>query len=264
MRRNSQRSNRICNWQELKSAADVWLLRTSDISIGSLDEICLPWLSTEERAHCASFRTERARRDYLATRALCRITLSRYVNMEPSSWSFRTGPNGKPEVIGPAEFAPLRFNLARTSGLVVCAVSRAGEVGVDAEETSRIVDVAQMARHFLSRREQTIIEQLSEHQRLERFFEQWVVREAYLKGSGTGIARAPERFTIEFDENGRPLPVDAWHFYVYRPSPTHVAALAVCHPHHSTRIRVEWLKADDLFTVADQTNDGRIAGPDLT
>lgn len=176
--------------------------------------------------------------------------MSRYADVDPADWSFGAGSNGKPEVTGPAEFASLRFNLAHTSGLVMCAVSRAGEIGVDAEETSRTIDVAQMARHFLSRREQAIIEGLSGNERRERLFEQWVVREAYFKGRGTGIALAPERFTIEFDENGQPLPVGTWHFFVTRPSATHIAALAVCQRLDSPRIRVEWLKADDLIHVA--------------
>ena len=247
MSQNSQDCDSKYNWNELISSADVWMLCTNEISPGSLDDVCFSWLSAEEQAHCATFRTERSRHDYLATRALCRSTLSRYADVDPADWSFRAGWNGKPEVTGPAQFTSLRFNLARTSGLVVCAVSRAGEIGVDAEETSRSIDVAQMARHFLSRREQALIEGLSANQRRERLFEQWVVREAYFKGRGTGIALAPERFTIEFDENGQPLPVGTWHLFVTRPSATHIAALAVCQRLDSPRIRVEWLRADDMI-----------------
>lgn len=243
----SQDCDRDYNWHELKSAADVWLLYTDDISPENLEVAYDSWLSAEERAHSAKFRTERSRHDFLATRALCRGTLSRYANVDPADWCFRADRNGKPEVTGPAQFTSLRFNLAHTSGLVACAVSRAGDVGVDVEETTRAVDVARLARHFVSRREQAIIEGLPENLRRDRLYGQWVAKEAYLKGSGTGIAQAPERFTIEFDENGLPLPVGPWHLFVTRPSATHLAALAVCRRPESPRIRVEWLKADDLI-----------------
>lgn len=122
-------------------------------------------------------------------------------------------------------------------------------MGVDAEETSRVVDVAQVARHFLSRREQARLEDLPAHQRVERFFEQWVLREAYLKGIGKGIAAAPERFTLKFGENGEPLPIGNWQFFLRWPGEKYVAAAAIRPRRGAAPVSVRWLKADDLFQM---------------
>lgn len=234
-------------WQHLRTTADAWQLWPENISRDALQARCFSWLSIEERAHCESFQTERSRHDFLATRALCRATLSRYTEVDPSHWTFGANVHGKPEIIAPEEFKSLRFNLAHTDRLVICMVSRVGEIGVDVEETARVVDVAQLARHFLSRREQEYLAGLSANRRTDRFFEQWVLKEAYLKGIGTGIASAPERLTINLDENGQPLPIGSWRFFTYRPSETHVAAAAVQQRLGAAQVTVKWLKADDLF-----------------
>ncbi len=248
-------------WDELRTVAHAWQLFPNEISPSELHERCFSWLSLEERVHCQKFRTERSRHDYLSARGLCRATLSRYTGVDPPDWSFGTSLNGKPEIIGPTEFKSLRFNLAHTSGLVICIVSRVGEVGVDTEETSRSVDIAQVARHFLSRREQARLENLSGHQRVARFFEQWVLREAYLKGIGRGIGAAPERFTIKFGENDQPLPIRNWQLFSCRPSTKHVAAAAVRQRRGTAPVSVQWLKADDLVSAGVPVEGGGVPKP---
>ena len=94
----------------------------------------LGWLSADEAEHLRRLKSEAPRREYLATRVLCRATLSRYVGVDPAHWRFCAGRNGKPRIAGPRGFVSLRFNLTHTRGLVICLVTRTGEVGVDAEE----------------------------------------------------------------------------------------------------------------------------------
>ena len=81
------------------------------------------------------FPTERQRHDYLTARVLCRATLSRYAPVHPSEWKFEKGAYGKPRIAAPAGFESLHFNLTHTEGLMIFLVSRAGEVGIDAEKT---------------------------------------------------------------------------------------------------------------------------------
>ena len=256
-------SNLKHEWHELRNTADAWQLRLNEISPSALQNGCFSWLSIEEQAHCERFRSERSRHEYLAARALRRATLSRYTGVDPSHWRFGTSSHGKPKIIGPADFKSLRFNLAHTSDLVICLISRAGEVGVDAEETSRLVDIAQVARHFLSRREQACLENLPAHLRIARFFKQWVLREAYLKGIGKGIAHAPERFTVRLGENDQPLPIRNWQFFLCRPSAKHVAAAAVRQRRGAAPVSVRWLKADDSFLAGVQGEGKRFPRPGL-
>jgi 4'-phosphopantetheinyl transferase len=136
-------------WEKLRAEAHVWLLRPEGLG------------------------TSKRQQEFLATNAFCRGVLSRYAAVEPGDWAFRRGDFGKPKIEG--EFAELRFNLSRTAGLLACIVSRAGEVGMDVEETTRPVDVERVVRHFFSREERNYLAGLPTEQREAWFFERWVL-----------------------------------------------------------------------------------------
>lgn len=127
--------------------------------------------------------------------------------------------------------------------LSYAAVSRSGEIGVDAEETSLPVEIDQVAKHFFSVAEQQWLAELPDERRKAGFYEQWVLKEAYLKGLGTGLAQSPESFTIGRGENGQPLNCGNWQFALHRPTPRHVAAVAL---HGSEPMHVEWHDASRL------------------
>lgn len=232
-----QASNRPAEWDRLVDSAHAWQLRTDRLRAPGLRDWWLSRLPAVERAQYERFLTDEMRERYLAARVLCRTTLSRYTGIDPSDWRFGENAYGKPVVLEPSEFTSLRFNLTHTSDLVICIVTRAGEVGVDAEDTSQPVDVSLVARHFLSRREEARLASLPARERAERFFEQWVLKEAYVKAIGTGLADADERLTVEQREDGRAVENAGCTFSIYRPSPNRVAAAAVLAP---TSIAVEW------------------------
>jgi len=235
------------DWESLRSAAHAWQYSPEELSPQALRERYSSWLSAEERRCGNERRTDRLRHDYLTARLLCRAVLSSYTGVDPRSWSFRTGLYGKPYVCEPSEFRSLHFSLTRTRGLVVCLVSRTGELGVDAEETSRPLDVGRIASHFLSAAEHARLCNLPAQRRNARFFEQWVLKEAYAKGIGRGLAHSPDRLTVESDDDGRPLPIDEWQFSLYHPSAYHVAATAVRAGPAAPAVPVRWMTARGLF-----------------
>ncbi|MFY9739326.1 MAG: 4'-phosphopantetheinyl transferase superfamily protein [Candidatus Cybelea sp.] len=199
-------------------------------------------MAIDERARYEQFATAQTREEYLAARALCRATLSYYTGVDPSRWRFSVTSHGKPIVTEPVEFDSLRFNLTHTDDLALCIVSRAGEVGVDAEKTSRATDDLAIGRHFFSRRQRARLASLPPDRRAESFFEQWVLKEAYVKATGEGLAYAPERLTIEQDEKGEPMPVANCQFALWRPTPNHVAAAAVLLRDGDPAVSLDWLR----------------------
>ncbi|HEX4052971.1 MAG TPA: 4'-phosphopantetheinyl transferase superfamily protein [Tepidisphaeraceae bacterium] len=234
-------------WDGLVTAVHGWQSFLDHLPTESLERKCLSWLSPAERIRHKQFKTEKLRQLYLATRTLCRMTLSRYTGVSPAAWKFVKAAHGKPRIAGPAKFKSLRFNLTHTDGLVICVVTRAGEIGVDAEQTSRSVDIPQVVRHFFSAAEQAIFADLPRKQRTTWFLRQWVLKEAYLKGRGMGLALSPDRFTIELDDNGQPLPLGNWRFALHRPSPRHVAAAAIRRQRGAAPVSFNWFVADDLL-----------------
>jgi hypothetical protein len=87
-------------------------------------------LSHDEIRRAGSFRFERDRRLFTFARALVRRTLSRYVNVPPSSWRFGSSPLGRPFILFPTEARTLRFSASHTDGLVMCAVAAGRDVGL--------------------------------------------------------------------------------------------------------------------------------------
>ena len=231
---------------ELLTTVHVWQVCPDDVAGEVLDR-GLAWLTAEQIARRDKLATDHLRHSFLAARVLCRVVLSRYTGVETSVWSFAAGDHGKPGIAGPAGFESLRFNLTHTEGLVACAVSRAGDVGVDAEEISRAVDFAQVARHFLSAAEQEQLAALPADQRAARFFALWVLKEAYLKGRGTGLWQSLNRFAIEWGADGNPLPLEDWQLTLHQPSARHVAGVAVRAQLGAGPIAIRWFQAAELL-----------------
>jgi 4'-phosphopantetheinyl transferase len=237
-----------CNlpeWDELLAAAHAWHLDPDRLTAELLRRWSLEWFDEPEIALLDRLVGQRLQHMRIAARGLLRVVLSHYTAVEPGAWKFVAGVHGKPGISAPAGFESLQFNLTHTAALVSCAVSRSGEVGVDAEETSRAVDIDQVSRHFFSLAEQKRLAELPDERRTAGFFEQWVLKEAYLKGQGTGLAQSPDDFTIGWSDDGQPHNCGNWQFALDRPTPRHVAAVAV-HSHGGQPIRVEWREADRL------------------
>ena len=120
------------------STDHLWYTQSDDLTAPAALDAYFGLLSPDERTRHARFLNERARHEYLLTRALCRTVLSRYAAVAPTDWRFRTNQWGRPEVDRPSPaYADLRFNLSNTRGLVVCAVAQGGEIGVDVELIDR-------------------------------------------------------------------------------------------------------------------------------
>jgi 4'-phosphopantetheinyl transferase len=228
-------------------AADVWYCRPEDLPADRLEQKFLEWLTPGERAHRQKLRTATMRHDYLAARALCRLALSHCTDVDPGTWVFTAGKYGKPAIARPAGFRPARFNLSHTDGLIVCAVSRAGEIGIDVEETSREVDIVQISRHFFSADEQGHLSTLSAKERKSRFFELWVLKEAYLKGRGMGLSKSLNEFSIQWDPKGKPHSIGNWQLALHRPTARHIAATAMRQRRDASTIPVRWRDGHRLF-----------------
>ena len=213
-------------WEELLSCVRVW----------KWDPTATPdavyhqhwhWLSPAEQARHEARKTAPARAEYLAARMLTRSALSIHTGVDPAAWVFETNSSGKPAIAAPAEFIPLQFNLTHTEGLMACAITRVGPVGIDLENMSLPVDIDSIARHFFSPREREQLMRVRPELRRRIFFRLWVVKEAYLKGRGTGLSESPESFTIKLAYDGWPLPLEGWQFRMHHPTPRYAAAVAV-------------------------------------
>ncbi len=154
-------------------------------------------LAAEEARRYDRFRVESARRQYLLTRALVRTALSRYHPLAPAEWRFRTNADGRPEITPDSE---LRFNASNCDGLVVCAVARGVDVGVDVEPRSRGAAILEIGSRVFSESELDELSRLPPEARSERALSLWTLKESYGKARGVGLS-LPVR-SLSFDLGG--------------------------------------------------------------
>ena len=233
-------------WNEISIAAHAWQLHPENIPARTLSKTALNWLEPHEHAHLRKLR-KNLQHDHLAARALCRLVLSYYTTVGPADWKFKPATHGKPTISQPRAYSSVRFNLTHTDSLIICLVTRTGEVGVDVERTNRRVDIDEIVRHFFAATEQRALAKLAATERTKRFFEIWVLKEAYLKGRGRGLSISPARVPIRFDAQGSPIPIGDWQLELHCPTPHHVAATAIHRTSTDPTVPIVWRNAAQLF-----------------
>jgi 4'-phosphopantetheinyl transferase len=211
----------------------VGLIETVDTP-GSV-ETCRRLLSADERARADRFVFERHQRQYIFAHALLRLALSHVApNVAPADWSFATGRYGRPFVAAPVLSRPLHFSLSHADGCVACVVSGHESVGVDVETVSRRAAPLSTALRFFAPEEVETLRALPEPAAIERFFDYWTLKEAYLKARGFGLNLPLDAFAMQVSREAieisfKPDIADdpqGWRFSLCSPSPSHRLAIA--------------------------------------
>jgi 4'-phosphopantetheinyl transferase len=211
-------------------AVHVWYCLTAQLSARA-EAQARELLSPGELQRCDRFRFAHDRRDYAAAHALLRSALTAHEGAPPSSWVFEAHAGGKPFLA--AGQSPVEFNLAHTTGLVACAVTKAGRVGVDAESYVRAVNASELAERF-SAQEIAGLRGLAGREHHRRFIELWTLKEAYVKAIGLGLEHPLSGFSFDLDGASRvrfhpPSGTSEadWQFRLFAPSDEHRLAVAV-------------------------------------
>ncbi len=142
------------------------------------DRVVEQWVTTEDRQRLTAAMHPRRRSEYLAGRALLRHALARYPGSSAASFRIAVAENGKPTCVdGPA------ISVSHSGDVVVCALASNAVVGIDVE-TGRPRDAEAIAQRYFTAEEARWLAQDAE----PRFSMLWVLKEAYLKALGSGLA----------------------------------------------------------------------------
>lgn len=153
-------------------------------------------LSAEERARALSFRSRGQRAEFVAGRGVARQVLAGYLGVELRHVRFGHGRNGKPSLDMDGRGRALRFNISHSSGVVLVAVGRGREVGVDVEQVRAGLDEDMLAERFFSPAEIAALKALGPRARRVAFFACWMRKEAYLKATGEGLLHPLSAFSV--------------------------------------------------------------------
>ena len=148
--------------------------------------------------------------------------------------------HGRPEIDVPRR--PCRFNLAHSAGLVVCALARGREVGVDVEDLQRAgSSIRTLVDRYCSPAEvRTTSTRRATDGWRDRFLTYWTLKEAYLKARGLGISVPPlghqlrgaldgQRARSTFSDRS-PGPIPAGRSIYARSGDGHLVAVAASTP----------------------------------
>ena len=162
----------------------VWHARTADaFTSDDRRQRARAWLTPADDARHGRYRHQADRDMFLLGRVMARALVGQALGVDPGSWRWHEGPRGRPEAD-----ADVSFNIAHSAGMVVCAVSRNGHVGVDVEHRHRPPVDARMIRRYCAPREAEDIERRGPGEWPDQFLKYWTLKEAYLKARGLGIA----------------------------------------------------------------------------
>lgn len=144
----------------------------------------LACLSESETQRAGQFKAQRRRQQFLCGRALLRALLERYTGDRGASHEVITDDNGKPICVGgPA------VSIAHSGDTVICAATSQGEIGVDIEVPGRRRDIQGIADNYFAEDEAARLATLPD----EHFYMLWVLKEAWLKATGSGLAGGLDR-----------------------------------------------------------------------
>ena len=210
----------------------LWCARPAQLDDPAIVDHYTDLMSDEERERGARMLLEGARQLHLLARALQRLALASYLpGVAPRELRFVRSGAGRPSLAAPFDAGGLDFNLAHSRGLVVLAVARGLEFGIDVERYDKNVPLA-AARRYFSRDEVAALEALPRDAQPRRFLRLWTLKEAYLKAIGSGITGGLGSMTFRLDNRGvsfeRAADPDAsrWWFGQFSAGAEHLLAIA--------------------------------------
>jgi len=214
-------------WEQIGDEIHVWraALDREEEVLRQLEAT----LSLEEKARADRFHFVNDRNRFVVARGLLRELLGRYLHQSPAGLEFSYGPHGKPFLSGGNASSGLCFNLSHSSGLVVYAIAREQNLGIDVEHVRPDSAGEDIAKRYFSAREVNDLQSLPPDARVEGFFHCWTRKEAYLKARGMGLQLPLDSFSVSLLPD-RPAQFlggvePCWHLAAYHPAEDYVAAV---------------------------------------
>lgn len=174
--------------------ADVWRVSRADASRYGANLAAA--LSADERDRAARIAVPGGSQRSVLARGVLRALLAAYTGEHPGALRLVRGPGGKPALPPEPGRAGLRFNVSHSGELMLCAVTRGADVGIDVERVDEERPHARVAAHFLTRRERAVLESLPPAERASAFFACWTRKEALVKATGVGMGVSLTRVEV--------------------------------------------------------------------
>jgi phosphopantetheinyl transferase len=143
------------------------------------------WITSDDQAHARKYQRQDACRRSLLAHAALRALLARQTKR--SRWAFAFDAMGKLRMRSDGGTATAEGSISHSHGMIACAVSHIGPIGIDIEAHRPRAHEA-IARYGFGPDEQAQIAR----QGATAFYRIWTLREAIGKSIGQGLALATD------------------------------------------------------------------------
>ncbi len=142
-------------------------------------------LSDEERQRAARFQQPLDQTRFIVRRAALRLLLADYLGQPPREIAFQRSAYGKPFIMGNPH--RLEFNVSKSHGLALIAVTPTRPVGVDVELIRPLAEIDELAARIFSDSERQDWHSFPADDRIPAFYAAWTRKEAFVKAIGRGL-----------------------------------------------------------------------------
>lgn len=148
-------------------------------------------LSLDEKVKMSHYMHVADQKRFLVGHSMLRILLSRYLGREPDDIILLNSKHGK--LYMPQ--SNVSFNISHSGNRVALAFVKEKKIGVDIERMNSLDDYSQIAKNFfLPPESERICSQIDAAKGMEKFYEIWTVKEAFVKALGHGLSRSLKSF----------------------------------------------------------------------
>lgn len=155
------------------------------IGLKAAESLLARWITAEDQVHAGKYSRPEAKSGSLLAHAALRALLARQTAAR--QWDFQFDSTGKLRVKGPDAAITAEGSIAHTKGMIACAVSQIGPIGVDIE-AHRPRAYEAIARYAFGPQEQAAILRHG----APAFYRIWTLREAMGKATGEGLPFATD------------------------------------------------------------------------
>jgi 4'-phosphopantetheinyl transferase len=232
----------VINWQQMQTppvlldkVVHVWCanLRTAPKRLNDSWNLLLD----DEKNKANKFISVQAKENFIISRGILRLLLSKYIGIVPEKLVFKQGEYGKPYALLDTDQLPIQFNISHSKDLALFAFTLDSQLGIDIEYIQKDFSYEEIAPQFFSKQENAVLFSLPKEQKLEAFFTCWTRKEAFIKAIGEGLSFPLDKFDVDITTNAenKPLPVyihneraanKTCSLYALYPARDYVAALA--------------------------------------
>ena len=173
-------------WSSFRTAGEVEVTYVELKPDPEREAAALELLNGAERSQWQRYQHPGPRRRFSLCRAALRAKLGLRLGCAGERIEFRFSTYGKPFANVGGSPAPISFNISHSGDHGLIAIARSGRVGVDVEERSARHDLDGPMAAVLGPDERWALSQVRRDRRHHLFFRIWTIKEALIKGLGTG------------------------------------------------------------------------------